>query len=126
MSAPTVLIVEDNPKNRKIMADLLRHNGYRFIEAEDGQAGVEKAIAERPDLILMDIQLPRMDGYEATRRLRANDATRGIPIIVITSFAMKDEEARARAAGCDEYMTKPIDIHAFVATVKRYAPPRGE
>lgn len=122
MGEKTVLIIEDNPKNRKIMADLLRRNGYRFIEADDGQSGYNLAVSERPDLILMDIQLPVMDGYEATRRLRANESTRDIPIVVITSFAMKDEERRAREAGCDEYLAKPIDIHGFIETVKRFAP----
>ena len=122
MKTYRVLIVEDNPKNMKIMADLLRVHGYECLQARDGMEGLDTAIREKPDLILMDVQLPRLDGYAVTRSIRQNAGTRSIPVIVVTSFAMKNEEERAREAGCDEYISKPIDIRKFVETVKRFLP----
>ena len=122
MSDYTVLIVEDNEKNRKLMRDLMRVHGYQYLEAEDGLAGVEAAREHHPDLILMDIQLPGLDGYSATRQLKADESTRAIPIVVVTSFAMQGEEERARQAGCDAYLSKPIDIHQLIATVQRFLP----
>ena len=122
MSDYTVLIVEDNEKNRKLMRDLLLVHGYQHLEAEDGLAGVEAAREHHPDLILMDIQLPGLDGYSATRQLKADESTRAIPIVVVTSFAMQGEEERARQAGCDAYLSKPIDIHQLIATVQRLLP----
>ncbi len=116
----TVLIVEDNPNNRMIMRDMMEVQGHRTLEAVDGPAGLDMAVKHRPDLILMDVQLPGMDGYEVTRRLKAHDDTKGIPIIAVTSFAMKGEEDRARQAGCDAYLSKPIDIHKLVETVKSF------
>jgi two-component system, cell cycle response regulator DivK len=118
----TVLIVEDNEKNRKLMRDLMRVHGYQYLEAEDGLAGVEAAREHHPDLILMDIQLPGLDGYSATQQLKADESTRAIPIVVVTSFAMQGEEGRARQAGCDAYLSKPIDIHQLIATVQRLLP----
>ncbi len=118
----TVIIVEDNAKNRKIMADLLRVHGYSYIEAVDGQEGLELTIEKKPDLVLMDVQLPRLDGYEATKMIKTDERTSHIPVIVVTSFAMKNEENRAREAGCDEYISKPIDIHSFVETIKKFLP----
>jgi len=120
MSDYTVLIVEDSEKNMKMMRDLMRVQGYQTLEASDGPAGLDMARQRRPDLILMDIQLPGMDGYEVTRRLKAQDDTKGIPIIAVTSFAMKGDEDRAREAGCDAYLSKPINIHQLVETVQRY------
>ena len=117
-----VLIIEDNPKNRKIMADLLRVHGYKYIEAEEGEKGCTLAKEKKPDLILMDIQLPVLDGYEATRRLKNDPETKDIPIVVVTSFAMRHEEERAQEAGCDDYLSKPIDIHKFIEVVKKYLP----
>ena len=122
MSDYTVLIVEDNEKNRKVMRDLMRVNGYQPLEAEDGPIGLEMAREHRPDLILMDIQLPTLDGYTVTRQLKADEATKQIPIIAVTSFAMRGEEERAREAGCDAYVSKPIDIHQLVETVQRFLP----
>jgi two-component system cell cycle response regulator DivK len=120
MSDYTVLIVEDNPNNRMIMRDMMEVQGHRTLEAVDGPAGLDMAVRHRPDLILMDVQLPGMDGYEVTRRLKAQEETKGIPIIAVTSFAMKGEEDRAREAGCDAYLSKPIDIHKLVETVKSF------
>ena len=116
----TVLIVEDNPNNRMIMRDMMEVQGHRTLEAVDGPAGLDMALKHKPDLILMDVQLPGMDGYEVTRRLKAHDDTKAIPIIAVTSFAMKGEEDRAREAGCDAYLSKPIDIHKLVETVQKF------
>ena len=118
----TVLIVEDNPKNMKLMRDLMGMHGHRTLEAPDGPAGLDMALQHRPDLILMDIQLPTMDGYEVTRRLKAQEETKHIPIIAVTSFAMRGEEDRAREAGCDAYVSKPIDIRKLVETVQTFLP----
>ncbi len=125
MSDYTVLIVEDNPNNRMIMRDMMEVQGHRTLEAVDGPAGLDMAVRHRPDLILMDVQLPGMDGYEVTRRLKAQEETKGIPIIAVTSFAMKGEEDRAREAGCDAYLSKPIDIHKLVETVKKFLSAKG-
>lgn len=115
-----ILVVEDQPDNRRILRDLLSSVGFQTIEAEDGEAGVEAAARERPDLILMDIQLPVLDGYEATRRIKADPELRAIPIIVVTSYALGGDEAKARAAGCDAYVTKPYSPRQLLATVREY------
>ena len=117
-----ILIIEDNPKNMKIMVDLMQVHGYETITAEDGMIGLETALKEKPDLILMDVQLPGIDGYEVTRRLKGKDATRDIPVIVVTSFAMKGEEARAKEVGAAGYISKPIDIHKLMDTVAEHLP----
>jgi two-component system, cell cycle response regulator DivK len=108
MSGQTILYVEDNELNRKIVRDLLRRTSYRLIEAPDGETGVEMALAERPGLILMDVQLPKISGFEAARRLRADPATAATPIIAITSFALSSDEQRAREAGASAYLPKPF------------------
>ena len=102
-----ILVVEDQDDLRGVLRDLLTGSGYEMIEAVDGQAGVAKAKAEKPDLILMDIQLPVIDGYEATRQIKANSDTAKIPTIAVSSFAMRGDEFKAREAGCDRYVTKP-------------------
>ena len=102
-----ILIVEDQEDLRGVLRDLLGGSGYAVIEAADGQAGVATATSERPDLILMDIQLPVVDGYEAIRQIKADHALKATPIIAVSSFAMKGDEEKARAAGCDHYVTKP-------------------
>jgi two-component system cell cycle response regulator DivK len=122
MADSTVLIVEDNAKNLKLLRDLLRAEGYRTLEAMDGLSGLAIAREQRVDLILLDIQLPTLDGYEVTRRLKADERTRRIPVVAVTSFAMKGEEERARAAGCDAYLSKPIDIRKVLETVRRFLP----
>ena len=122
MSNYTVLIVEDNERNLMVIRDLMQVHGHRTIEAEDGPIAIQMAREHRPDLILLDIQLPTMDGYEVTRRLKADDMTKWIPIIAVTSFAMKGEEEKALDAGCDAYTSKPIDIHKLVELVRKFLP----
>jgi two-component system, cell cycle response regulator DivK len=117
-----ILIVEDMPDNRQIIRDLLTSAGYELIEAIDGVAGVAAALAHRPDLILMDIQLPALDGYEATRRIKANPETSGIPVIAVTSYALSGDEAKAREAGCDGYVAKPFSPRQLLAEVRAFLP----
>ena len=115
-----ILVVEDHEDNRQILRDLLGAAGFEMLEAEDGAAGVAAAEREKPDLILMDIQLPVMDGYEATRRIKANPALGQIPIIAVTSYALSGDEAKARAAGCDGYVTKPYSPRQLLAKVREH------
>jgi two-component system cell cycle response regulator DivK len=115
-----ILVVEDQEDNRQILRDLLGNAGYHMIEAENGQDGVAAATAQRPDLILMDIQLPIMDGYEATRRIKSDPALKAIPIIAVTSYALSGDEAKALAAGCDAYVTKPYSPRQLLAKVKEF------
>jgi two-component system, cell cycle response regulator DivK len=117
-----ILVVEDQEDNRQILRDLLASAGFAMVEAEDGEAGVKAAAAEKPDLILMDIQLPIMDGYEATRRIKADPALKSIPVIVVTSYALSGDEEKARAAGCDGYVTKPYSPRQLLAKVREYLP----
>ena len=117
-----ILVVEDQEDNRRIMRDLLTSAGYEMIEALTGESGVERAEADRPDLILMDIQLPGLDGYEATRRIKANPALRQIPVIVVTSYALSGDEQKARDAGCDGYVAKPFSPRALLATIRTFLP----
>jgi two-component system cell cycle response regulator DivK len=113
----TVLIVEDNPANMKLAVFLLRSAGHTVISATDAEAGLTLARDEQPHLILMDIQLPGIDGLEATRLLKRDDATRAIPVIALTALAMKGDEERIRAAGCDSYIAKPMRYQEFLATI---------
>jgi two-component system cell cycle response regulator DivK len=115
-----ILVVEDQPDNQRILRDLLTSVGYDVIEAEDGEQALVSAAAARPDLILMDVQLPLVDGYEATRRLKADPQLQKIPIIVVTSYALSGDEAKARAAGCDAYVTKPFSPRALLAKIREY------
>jgi two-component system cell cycle response regulator DivK len=117
-----ILIIEDQEDNRRILRDLLSSAGYELIEAVNGEEGVGLAEAQRPDLILMDIELPVLDGYEATRRIKANPALTRIPIIAVTSYALSGDEAKAREAGCDGYVTKPFSPRALLAKVREYLP----
>jgi len=117
-----ILVVEDQADNLQILRDLLSNAGYEMIEALDGEAGVRIAVSERPDLILMDIQLPLLDGYEATRRIRADSALRATPIIVITSYALSGDETKAHAAGCDGYVSKPYSPRLLLAKIREYLP----
>lgn len=118
----TVLYVEDNEANRKIVRLLLANTTYALIEAYDGEAGVAKAIETQPDLILMDVQLPKLSGLEATRKLRANEATAGIPIIVITSFALSGDEQKAKEAGATAYIAKPYSPRDLLALMRKTVP----
>ena len=115
-----ILVVEDTEDNRQIVRDLLASAGYELIEAADGEAGVAMAAAHKPDLILMDLQLPVMDGYEATRRIKADPALQHIPIIAVTSYALSGDEARIRAAGCDGYVAKPFSPRQLLAKVREF------
>jgi two-component system cell cycle response regulator DivK len=117
-----ILVIEDHEDNRQILRDLLNSAGFDMIEAEDGAAGVAAAVAHRPDLILMDIQLPIMDGYEATRRIKADANLSATPIIVITSYALSGDEAKASAAGCDAYVTKPYSPRELLARIRAFLP----
>ncbi len=115
-----ILVVEDQDDNRRILRDLLTHAGYELIEALNGQEGVRLAGSARPNLILMDIQLPVVDGYEAARRIKADPALRAIPIIAVTSYALSGDEVKAREAGCDDYVTKPFSPRALLAKVREH------
>jgi len=114
-----VLVVEDVDFNRELIVQLLEDK-YHVIEAVNGQQGVELAERERPELILMDLSLPVMDGWEATRRLKANDDLRSIPVIALTSHAMVGDEEKALAAGCDDYLVKPLDEDELMARIAKY------
>jgi two-component system cell cycle response regulator DivK len=113
-------VVEDQEDNRQILRDLLTNAGYEMIEAENGEDAVASAQARRPDLILMDIQLPILDGYEATRRIKADPDLKSIPIIVVTSYALSGDEDKARLAGCDDYVAKPFSPRQLLAKIKEY------
>jgi two-component system cell cycle response regulator DivK len=118
----TILVVEDQEDNRQILRDLLGASGYEMLEAENGADALTAVASRRPDLILMDIQLPIMDGYEATRRLKADPNTKSIPIIVVTSYALSGDESKARDSGCDAYVTKPYSPRALLAKIKEFVP----
>ena len=120
MSRPTVLVVDDHEDNRRILRDLLRSAGYEVVEATTGEDGVATAKARVPDVILMDIQLPGIDGYETTRRIKAEESLRRIPLIVVTSYALSGDDAKAIAAGADAYVAKPFSPRAMLAKVREY------
>jgi two-component system cell cycle response regulator DivK len=115
-----ILVVEDQEDNRAILRDLLTAADFEYVEATNGVEGVDAAERERPDLILMDIQLPEIDGYEATRRIKANPELNPIPIIAVTSFALSGDEKKALAAGCQDYITKPYSPRALLAKVREH------
>ena len=120
VAAKRILAIEDHEENRRLLRDLLTSFGYELIEAVTGEDGVTAAETERPDLILMDIQLPGIDGYETTRRIKANPALKHIPIIAVTSYALSGDDAKAFAAGCDAYVTKPFDPADLLEKIKGY------
>ena len=117
-----ILMIEDTEDNRQIVRDLIASAGYELLEAADGAAGISMAIKHKPDLILMDIQLPVVDGYEATRRIKADPALRHIPIIAVTSYALSGDEAKARAAGCEGYVAKPFSPRQLLAKIQELLP----
>lgn len=118
LPVPKLLLVEDNEENRDGLSRHLRRKGFEVVVAVDGQQGVEAALSEAPDLILMDMSLPILDGWEATRRLKAAPETRRIPVIALTAHAMAGDRERALQAGCDEYDTKPIDFVRLLAKIQ--------
>jgi two-component system cell cycle response regulator DivK len=120
--SPRILVIEDQEDNRRILRDLLTSAGYEVIEAVTGEEGVTLAETCLPDLILMDIQLPGLDGYEATRRIKANRALRQIPLIAVTSYALSGDDVKALEAGCDGYVTKPFSPRALLAKIREYLP----
>ena len=116
----TILIVEDNELNMKLFNDLLQAHGYSTLQVKDGRAVVEITRQNRPDLILMDIQLPEISGLEITKMLKADDDLRSIPVVAVTAFAMKGDEQKIRNGGCDGYIAKPISVASFLQTVSRF------
>ena len=117
-----ILVVEDQEDNRQIMRDLLTANDYEMTEAENGEEALAAVAKDRPDLILMDIQLPVMDGCEATRRIKADPSLSSIPIIAVTSYALSEDEEKARAAGCIDFVPKPFSPRHLLAKIRRYLP----
>jgi len=119
-TAKTVLIVEDNELNMKLFHDLLEVHGYRTVQTRDGREALGLAREHRPDLIIMDIQLPEVSGLEVTRWIKDDPEVAGIPVIAVTAFAMKGDEERIRAGGCEDYVAKPISVASFIEKVKRH------
>ena len=120
MANETILIVEDSLLNRKLVQAVLGPHNYHLLIAVDGEEAIEVATRERPDFILMDLQLPKVSGYDATQRLKSQPETADIPIVALTAHAMAEERERALAAGCDGYITKPIDTRVFPGQVRQY------
>ena len=114
-----VLVVEDNEMNRDMLSRRLTRRGFQVIFAVDGQQGVDLARSERPDIILMDMSLPVVDGWEATRRVKSDDATRGVPVIGLTAHAMAGDREKAIEAGCDDYDTKPVELERLIGKIER-------
>lgn len=119
----TILLVEDNADNRDIYRTVLEHFGYDVVEAHDGEVGIRLARERRPDLILMDISIPKVDGWEATRRIKSDASTRSIPVIALTAHALEEDRERAREAGCDGYLAKPVEPRRVVQEVERFVGP---
>ena len=115
-----ILVVEDQEDDRQIIRDMLAGTDYEITEAEDGEQALAAVVKERPDLIVMEIQLPSMDGYEAMRRIRTDPALSSIPIIVVSSYAPNEEQQKARAAGCDDFVPKPYSPHQLLAKIRNY------
>lgn len=119
----TVLLVEDNEDNLVVYRTILEHVGFKVLEARDGEEGVSRARAERPDIILMDISIPKMDGWEATERLKADGVTASIPIIALTAHALEEDRLKAMKAGCDGYLAKPVEPRRVVQEVEKFIGP---
>jgi len=115
-----ILIVDDNQDSRELTVKVLKNRGYQIIEASDGEEALEKALAEKPDLILMDISIPKINGYEVTRRLKSQADFKATPIIALTAHAMKGDKEKALEAGCDGYISKPINVHELPDQIKSY------
>ena len=123
MKAPRILVVEDNPKNLKLIRDVLQYWGYQVMVATSGEAGVELATEEPPDLVLMDLQLPGIDGHEALRRLRQEPTTRALPVVAVTAFAMQDDRDRVALAGFDGFLAKPLSVRDLPDQVNGFLQP---
>jgi two-component system cell cycle response regulator DivK len=119
-AAKTVLVVEDNELNMKLFHDLLEAHGYRILQSKDGLEALKLAREHRPDLILMDIQLPEVSGLEVTKWIKEDENLCNIPVIAVTAFAMKGDEEKIREGGCEAYIAKPISVTSFLATVERF------
>jgi two-component system cell cycle response regulator DivK len=124
MTGATILVVEDNEKNLKLVRDVLQYAGFDVVAASSAEQGVAIALASPPDLVLMDLQLPGMDGTEALRHLRDSPLTRSVPVVAVTAFAMKDDRERALTAGFDGYLEKPISVQALPEQVRSFLPPK--
>ena len=120
MHNKTILIIEDNELNMKLVRSLLQLKNFELLEAQDAESGIELAKREKPDLILMDVQLPGMDGLSATQIIRKDPLLKNIPIIALTSYAMQGDEQKAKSAGCTDYITKPIDTRNFLNIVENH------
>lgn len=120
MTTERILVIEDNPDNMTLVVDVLRSLGFDVLQATDGEAGVRVAVAEQPDLILMDLSLPRLDGWAATRQLKAMPLLRDTPIIALTAHSMVGDRERALAAGCDDYLSKPINLRELAQKIHRF------
>jgi len=125
MATKKVLVIEDNELNMKLVRGLLSLEDYTMLEAIDAEAGIKLAMQHRPDLILMDIQLPGIDGLEATKIINADDDLKGIPILALTSYAMQGDEEKAKRAGCVDYITKPLDTRIFLNIIRKYIDNKG-
>jgi CheY-like chemotaxis protein len=125
MTSPRILIVEDNESSRDMLARRLSRRGYQVISAADGRRGIALAHDQSPDLIVMDMSLPEIDGWEATRRLKADPATRAIPIVALTAHAMASDRKKAMDAGCDDYHTKPVDFESLVRSLEAFLEARN-
>ena len=123
---PVILIVEDNPKNMRLVNDILESQGYRTIQASNGQEGITLARRQKPQLIIMDIQMPEIDGLEATRILKSDRATAHIPVIALTAMAMKGDREKILNAGCDDYLQKPIRFDSLIVSVQKWLDKQGE
>jgi two-component system cell cycle response regulator DivK len=119
MSGQKILIVEDNELNMKLFHDLLEVHGYSTLQTKDGREALELARTHRPDLILMDIQLPEVSGLEVTKWIKADDELKTIPVIAVTAFAMKGDEEKIRSGGCEAYIAKPISVNSFLDTIQK-------
>lgn len=119
-----VLLVEDNPQNRYLITFLLEKSGYEVVIAEDGEEAVEAVPQHLPDVILMDVQLPKIDGYEATRRIKSDERFSAIPVLALTAHSMKGDRAKALEAGCDDYITKPVDIDVLLRRIEEVLTPQ--
>lgn len=123
--AEKILLVEDNPQNRYLVTFLLEKNGYEVVCAEDGEQAIAVVEQQVPDLILMDVQLPKLDGYEATRRIKGDDRFKSIPLVALTAHSMKGDRGKALAAGCDDYITKPVDAEGLLSRIRELLADNG-